>query len=510
MENNPAPMIAPVVPAQVTLESPSPVDGAGKKHSLTLYVTVAVLCFLIAGISAYLMFFSSSGVEKTKRLDISAAKKEHVVTINMQGHWKDEDLREDFVMETVKEFEAKHPDISVNIKWNKDFPGGREGALQATINQIKNGKSDWDIIWLEPFYYQQIASALGDEQWAKNHLVNFESLPGFSDTQKPFILTDPQYRNHMNGVITGPYIEGFYQPFYYNKELVDKIGLTIKDRGMTYEDLLGYFRAVSDYNKKNGTEIAILYDAGDAKGGIGYGPSTWNIFQSLFRSEFSDIAEVKSLTPSTKKLAVVKKVLESLEELGKYRPLIKDYEGLDWFGTRYYVLENKAVFTLAGAGWMYSHWRGIDKVKTMKMVPVEMPVYQPVNHYMGGYNPMFAVMNNSAVRDEATALLMSFSTPNVAEKWIRYSKGPSGIKGNISKSGSSASDADQYDKFLNYISDKYGGNVFDSKTVDYILGAQYKDLTMKFCQHLVAVMDGKLTANAAYALIIADMNSVSR
>ena len=409
----------------------------------------------------------------------------------------------------MKEFEARNPNIKVNIKWNKEFPGGREGAIQATIDQIKNGKTDWDVIWLEPFYYQQIATALQNQNWAKDYLVDFETIPGFRESQKPFILSDLQFRNHMSGVITGPYIEGFYQPFYYNKELTDKIGLTIKDKGMTFEDLRGYFNAVYEYNQKNGTDIAILYDAGDAKGGIGYGPSTWNIFQSLFRSEFSDLAEIKDDTPSARKLTAVKKVLGSLEQLAEYKPLIKDYEGLDWFGTRYYVLENKAVFTAAGAGWMYSHWRGIDKNKTMKMVPVEMPTYRSVNHYMGGYNPMFAVMNKSAVRDEAVKLLMTFSTPNTAEKWVRYSKGPSGIKGNISQSGSEAADADQYDKFLSYITEKYGGNVFDSKTVDYVLGAQYKDLTMKFSQHLVAVIDGKLTADAAYDLILSDMEAVA-
>ena len=105
----------------------------------------------------------------------------------------------------------------------------------------------------------------------------------------------------MNGMITGPYIEGFYQPFFYNKTLTDKIGLKIKDRGMTFDDLLSYFKAVSDYNKKNGTDISILYDAGDAKGGIGYGPSTWNIFQSLFRSEFPDLDEDKRYVPILKK-----------------------------------------------------------------------------------------------------------------------------------------------------------------------------------------------------------------
>lgn len=486
---------------------PQPSNPVKKSNPLFIFLSLGILIITIL-IIGYFKFFPNAGETKINRLGTPKTNSKETKTINMQGHWKGEDLRENFVTETVKDFETRNPNDKVNIKWNLDFPGGREGALQATINQIKTGKIDWDVIWLEPFYYQQIADALNDQNWAKNNLVDFETVPRFKESQKSFILSDPQYRNHMNGMITGPYIEGFYQPFFYNKDLADKIGLKIKDQGMTFNDLLGYFQQISDYNKKNGTNIPILYESGDAKGGIGYGPSTWNIFQSLFRSEFSNLDDIKKTEPSSTKLAAVKKVLNSLEQLGKYKPLIKDYEGLDWFGTRYYVLEDKAVFTAAGASWMYSHWRGIDKIKTMKMVPVEMPVYQEVNHYMGGYNPMFAVMKNSSVKEEAVNLLMSFSTPNVAEKWVRYAKGPSGIKGNISQSGNVSKNADQFDKFISYITDKYGGNVFDSKTVDYVLGAKYKDLTTKFCQNLVAVINGKISANTAYAKILADMKSV--
>ena len=123
---------------------------------------------------------------------------------------------------------------------------------------------------------------------------------------------------------------------------------------------------------------------------------------------------------------------------------------------------------------------------------------------------MFAVLKNSPVKDEAVKLMMSFSTPNVAEKWVRYAKGPSGIKGNISNAGDTNKDTTQFDTFITYITDKYGANVFDSKTVDYILGAKYKDLTLPFTQHLGAVMDGKATADQAYAQILADMNAVGK
>jgi len=481
-------------------------EGWFKKHFSKVLVTVLVIA-LIGGGLWYMASFSPKLSVKNQRADLANVTPENKI-IRMIGQWRGEDLREDYLMETIKEFEARNTNIAVKIKWNSSFLGGRDGAIKETINQFKTGKIAWDVIWLEPFYFQEIGNALSDQDWAKHYLVDFETVPGFKETQKSFILSDPQYRNHMNGVITAPYIEGFYQPFFYNKELTDKMGIEIKDKGMTFNDLLGYFKAVDNYNKKNKTDIPILYDSGDYKGGIGYAASTWNIFQSLFRSQFSSLAEVESTVPSEAKLATVRKVLGSLEELGKYKPLISGWKDLEWFGTRSYVLDNKAVFTVCGASWLYSHWHGIDAQKTMKMVPVEMPVYQPVDHYMGGYNPMFAVAKDSPVRDEAVKLMMSFATPNSSEKWIRYAKAPSGIKGNVSAAGSVSASTDQFDDFITYITDKYGGSVFDSKTVDYVLGEKYKDLTLKFTMHLGDVMDGKATADEAYAAILSDMKAV--
>lgn len=475
-----------------------------------LKFAAAFVALLGAGLVVwYFGFFSSlNNYTQTRIVNVEQMAEVKRVTVNMQGVWKGEDKREDYITETLKEFEIRNPDIKVNLKWTGDFEGGREGAIDAAISQFKTGKIDWDIIWLEPSYYQEIARSLKDPNWARRFLVDFEQIPVFGDTQKPFIITDPQYRNQMNGVITGPHIEGFYQPFFYNRELADKVGIDIKQSGMTFDDLLEYFKKIDEYNRANGTKIAALYDSGDYKGGIGYAPSVFNIFQSLFRSEFSSLAEVQDTQHSDAKMRALKKVLGSLEQLSEYKPLISGWKDLNWFDTRDYVLNNKAVFTAAGASWLYSHWHGIDANATMKMVPVEMPVYKSVNHYMGGYNPIFAVAKDSPARDEAVKLLMAFATPNAAEKWVRYSKEPSGIKGNISTAGKVSESADQFDRFIAYITGKYVGNVFDSKTVDYVLGDKYQDLTVNFCMHLADVMDGKKTADQAYKAIVADMKSL--
>jgi hypothetical protein len=471
---------------------------------------LAVVIVAFASVGTVVWYVLSGGVARTTQTVRSGIVNtvQPSKTVSMQGQWKGEDKREDYIVETLKEFQTRNPNIDVNVKWNSQFPGGRAGAIHAIIDQFTSGKIDWDIIWLEPSYYQAIANGLKDQDWAKHFLVDFETVPGFKESQKPFIITDPQYRNATNGVLAGPYIEGYYQPFFYNKELTDMMGIKVSDAGMTFDDLIEYFREVDEYNQTHGTSIPALYDSGDYKGGIGFAPSVFNIFQSLFRSEFPNISEVEDVQHSPAKMEAVKKVLGSLEQLAAYKPLIPGWRDLDWWDTRYYALENKAVFTAAGASWLYSGWRGIDAQKTMKMVPVEMPTYQSVNHYMGGYNPVFAVAKDSPAVKETVKLLMSFSTPNAAEKWVRYAKGPSGVVGNVSMAGVVSHDANQFDRFMSYVANKYGANFFDSKTIDYILGSQYKAMTTGFCMHLADVMDGKATADEAYAAILADMKAV--
>ena len=112
------------------------------------------------------------------------------------------------------------------------------------------------------------------------------------------------------------------------------------------------------------------------------------------------------------------------------------------------------------------------------------------------------------MRDQAVKVLMSFATPNSAERWVRYAKAPSGIRGNISVAGQVSQIADQFDRFIKHITDAYGGNVFDSKTVDYILGGKYRNMTVRFNMRLGDVMDGVMTADQAYKAILGDMKAV--
>ena len=44
----------------------------------------------------------------------------------------------------------------------------------------------------------------------------------------------------------GPMLEGYCHAIFYNKDVAERVGIEIKDMGMTFDDLLKYVKAVYD------------------------------------------------------------------------------------------------------------------------------------------------------------------------------------------------------------------------------------------------------------------------
>jgi hypothetical protein len=88
------------------------------------------------------------------------------------------------------------------------------------------------------------------------------------------------------------------------------------------------------------------------------------------------------------------------------------------------------------------------------------------------------------------------NSPDIAEKWIRYTKCPTGIKENLT-SVSFGSDA--FEEFTHTIDQKYG---FRKLSFNYlensmVLGISKRNVDL----HTIDVATGKMTADAAMAEI---------
>ncbi|PIE82007.1 MAG: hypothetical protein CSA11_02520 [Chloroflexi bacterium] len=415
--------------------------------------------------------------------------------LNWMGHWYGEDKRETLVRDVAQEFAFRNQDIDITLKFSAEIVGERSKVLTAAYiaNMIQTGKIEWDIVWMDDQIYQMVGETLKDPNWGEKYLVNIEEVPGFAQSQKSFIIDDPTYRKQTGGILVGPYLEGYYYTLYYNADLAEKIGVKIKAENMTFDDLLGYVQAVDTYNQANGTHIATFYEAADWT-------SLEILFQNLFKSELGDFETAREEIVSPEKQAALLKTLQAFEQLGQYHPLIESHAENDWFMTRNLVLEDKALFYINGT-WMYSHWQGIDEDKTFKMIPVELPVFQEVDYYLGGYIPTWAIMKDAPHREAAIKLMMYWSTPEVAEKWVRYTKNPTGIKGNVA---SAATGADVFDQFQATMAEKYGGNVHYAANAGYIFGTMNSQLRPELEAGLRALLTGQATAQEIYSQLISE------
>ena len=423
-----------------------------------------------------------------KRSDIAETPSpEH--RVNWIGHWLGDHDRETLVREVATNFELMNPDINVNLKFPSQIMGYRSKPEEAKLiaDMIRTGNIEWDIIWLDVRSYQYVSEELNDTEWGKKYLVNFEDVPGFKETQKSFIIDDPVYKEQTGGIIVGPYIEGYFNAIYYNQDVAEKMDIDIKQYGMTFDDLLGYVKQVHEYNQEHNTNIAAFYEAKD-----------WTtlemLFQNLVKSELQDFDIAKKEIGSEEKNAAILKTFQAFEELGKYNPLIDSYQENIWFQTKHLVLNDECLFYVGGT-WGYSHWMGIDERKMKKMVPAELPVFNKVNYYLGTFVPTWAVMKDSPNKEEAIKLLMFWSRPQVAEKWVQYTKTPTGLAGHISQPNV---EDDEFSKFHDEILDKYGGNVHYTSNAGYLFGEENRLLQEDLKQKIKQLLTDEITAQDAY------------
>jgi len=449
---------------------------------------VAIFCVLLFVISSGCVTEEKPTLHKRTDVNLTSAHGSNK-EVNWMGHWLGNYDREPLLREVAQNFELMNPDIQLNLKFPQQIMGFRskQETAKYIAKMIRTGNIEWDVIWMDDQIYQYTSEELDDPRWGEKYLVNFEEVPGFKATQKSFIVDDPVYRKQIGGMIVGPYIEGYYHAIYYNQDVAEKMGIEIKQYGMTVDDLLGSVKQVSKYNQEHNTNTAAFSETKD-----------WTmveiLFQNLFKSELQNFSKTKEEVGSDEKNAALLKSFQVFEELGRYDPLIDSHKDDIWYQTRHLVLDGKCLFYIHGI-WMYSHWMGIDEEKTKKMIPCELPVFQPVDYYSGGFVPTWAVMKDAPNKEEAIKLVMSWSTPRVAEKWVRTTKMPTGLFGEVSSTGLEDT---QFDKFQAEITDKYGSNVHYSANAGYIFGEENQDLSIELEEKLVQLLNGEITAQVAY------------
>ncbi len=417
-----------------------------------------------------------------------------LTTLTWMGHWKDEHKREDLVREVAQKFEFQHPHVKVDLVFTEDIIGYKSHADTAKyiVKMIQSGTVEWDVIWLDHSIYQEIAIILDDPAWGKEHLVDFANIPGFAESHKDFITADSSYRERLGGVLVGPYLEGFISALYYNRDVAQKLGVEIPQFGFTYGDLVEVLKTLYAYNQKHGTNIYAFLDAHDR-------PMLSYIFDRLVKCEIQDFNQVRSPVASKAKLAALKKAFDAFEELSQYQPLSPEHIEQKWYDTRDLILDDKLLFYNDGT-WMYSHWMTLGPEKIDKIVPVESVTYDSkCGHYIGSYIPTWGVLKNAPNRDLAIKLLTFWASPEFAEGWVRYTKNPTGLKGNFIEA---TMGDDPFTSFQSQIIERYGDRLDRSNLATITLGEQNSLLNAQIELLTRQVMLREKTAEHAYQELI--------
>lgn len=400
--------------------------------------------------------------------------------INWVAQWRGEGDKEVLLKEIANEYEFLNQDIRVNLVFRDDLYKLPDEP-QFLLEQIKKPTADWDIVVRMHVNYPIIASTLNDMNWGEKYLVDFSKIPGFMEAHKSFINT-PKYRYQFGGMLYGPYNEGQIAALYLNTEVAKKMGITVKQFDMTFDDFLGYLKQAFEYNQSH-PYIAPIFDE-----------RNWImseiIFKKLFLSQLDNFEMVMDTKQYQKKLAALEMCYDALDQMAKYKPVYRNRASMNFWEHTDFALNDSCLF-FPNFTFIYNFWKMQGKEKMKKILPCELPSFKPSDTYIGGFVANWAVLNNAPHREEATKLMMFWCNPEISEKWVRMTKSPSGTKGNMAEN---VLGADQFESYMYYIEKKYGDRLILDNDNKYILGE--KNFNVPF--YVIDVLEGRMTGKQAF------------
>jgi len=129
------------------------------------------------------------------------------------------------------------------------------------------------------------------------------------------------------------------------------------------------------------------------------------------------------------------------------------------------------------------------------MIPCELPSFTGSSPcYIGGYKACWAVLKNAPHREEAIQLMKIWTSPEISEKWVRYTSCPTGVKGNLAVN---TFGFDQFEDFEYNISNKYGLHMINPVDNRYIFGFKNRNVKIPFMD----ILEKRVTAEAVMKTI---------
>ncbi len=355
----------------------------------------------------------------------AAARPDPSGRLRWMGHWKGEGARETLVCEVLDEFRFLHPELAIDFRFSADVLPQKSQAAAANylVEMIRTGNLEWDVVWLDSLIYGMVADQLDDWDWGRKHLVDFSAGPGFEKTQKEFLVQGDGTHAYTAGFFSGPYIEGFFYTAWYNKAVAGRLGIEIREEGMTEQDLLGYVEKVHAYNQTADQPIAAFLDV--ARSG-----SMSRLYYAFLCSRIPGCVPDKAFDEAAREEAYAR-TEDYFAQLGRFRPLAGNGSSREWPAAADFMLnQNRALFFF-DASWRYTAFKAACPEQMDRLRLAQMPGFDGNCHAIGGYIATWAVLKNAPGRDAGIELMRFWSRPPIAQKWVRCTKCPTGLKGDL-------------------------------------------------------------------------------
>ncbi|MBN2162960.1 MAG: extracellular solute-binding protein [Pontiellaceae bacterium] len=341
--------------------------------------------------------------------------------LRWMGHWKGEGKREQLVLEVLEEFCYTHPQIDVSFRFASDIlpEKSQQAAGEYIAEMIRSGNYQWDVIWMDPLIYHHVAMELDDREWGKKYLVDFSEIPGFTERHVASLIEGEYTSRYTGGICTGPYIEGFYYALWYNRDLLGKLGISLDEEQVDESDLLKCIAKLGQYNRQQERPASLLVDFENA--------GSVSRFLVSLKCSLSDCPEGgEAVTVSNRLISLIEQMSEAAQP---DCPLVLEADS--WSEAARALIDGQALF-FCDATWRYNAFESLDPEGLKKLGLAPPPEFSDgCRHAIRGYISTWAVLKDAPGCDEGISLMEYWSRPSIAEKWIRYTKSPTGLKGSL-------------------------------------------------------------------------------
>jgi ABC-type glycerol-3-phosphate transport system substrate-binding protein len=406
--------------------------------------------------------------------------------LRIMGHWYGEGKKELLVREAVREFSLLNQDLTIDLQFpHQIFKFNDEAELyfiecDSIEQMIKLNKWPFDVLFCDKERYRLVSERVNDKEWGKKYLVDFSQESWFQKAHKDGLFETLHLSENYGGILPGPIIEGITHILFVSEEVEKKIGLKVKDFDMTYDDFLSYAKIVDEYNKTHSEKFTFFSKQ--------YQYAIDNLFKQLVTSYYGK----KEFSSYNESYAALDYTYKAFEELSKYHVLDQhmDYSHLAYDIAQRILFDKQCLFNLQPT-WLILLWNKSNPEGLKKLRPCEIPSFEGKisPFYSGFFQVIFVVPKNSQNPEGGKRFIQFITTTETADKWVKYSKSPTGLKTSISYTDFGQN---MYEKFFQHIQQKYGNNQMDVNLNELLFNTT-KTIDFKYSE----VLSGNLSASDA-------------